>query len=354
MTGEGTLGPVSTAERCFVTCSGQVPYFGQAELAHRGASLPLWHRRPLKEQVGRRAVGKTEVSLDEIPQAIRYMGYLPEHFLRTGYVSRFPAGSFKAPVGTPIGEIPHWGPRGDTDPAISFENQPTRAMIGWGLEELDLGDAMSWGRGWGDTEGEREGKQWWDQNWYQDGANDEFAPVWHVLGPSNQRVDAERFVFDLGHPDVALYSFVDSQRRIVMANTLALAVPCGMIVNSSCEASCEVHGTGLNRLQCITRTRSTRCGQPVVDECNNDCGLKGQARCHESAEDFGSLRIGTTGQAASSSFVLGVGRPRNDSGVDNGLYMSHQDVTRAGVSQVRQKVTTSNTVHGCCRLYQTM
>ena len=92
----------------------------------------------------------------------------------------------------------------------------------------------------------------------------------------------------------------------------------------------------------------------LVDECNNDCGLKGQARCHESAEDFGSLRIGTTGQAASSSFVLGVGRPRNDSRVDNGLYMSHQDVTRAGVSQVRQKVTTSNTVHGCCRLYQTM
>jgi hypothetical protein len=145
--------------------------------------------------------------------------------------------------------------------------------------------------------------------------------------------DGLRFVFDLTHPDLGLYSFIDGQRRVVMANTLAQAVPCGMLVNSSCDVSCEVYGTGLNRLQCITRTRETRCGQPVVDECNNDCGLKGEALCEQSAVALGTLRIGSTGQAASSSFALGVGRNRSNGAADNALYMSHQDVTRAGVTQ---------------------
>eukprot|EP00961_Rhodomonas_salina_P143621 1932913-Rhodomonas_salina.1 len=30
---------------------------------------------------------------------------------------------------------------------------------------------------------------------------------------------------------------------------------------------------------CCYQLASTRCGQPTVDECNNDCGMLGQDRC---------------------------------------------------------------------------
>lgn len=334
-TGRGTLGNITVAERCFMSCSGQVPYFQQLKrLHHDPEHLPVWHRRPPKEQVGRdEFIGKafvTEVEDVEIPPAVRYMGYDGAHFVRTAFVSRFPPGSFKAPAASLIGPIPVWDARGDTDPSVKPEDQPTRRsfQVGWGLRRFLMGDDVSWGDGWGQTEGDRVGKQWWDD----DGANDEFAPVWHVLGPAGMPSDGKRFMFDLEHPDLALYSFVDSQRRVVMANTLAQAIPCGMLVNSSCDVSCELHGTGLNRLQCITRTLETPCGQPVVDECNNDCGLRGQARCEQSAVALGTLRVGSTGQAASSSFAFGVGRKQESGAADNALYMSHQDVTRAGVS----------------------
>ena len=336
-TGRGTLGNITVAERCFVACSGQVPHFQQLKRLHDDPEhLPVWHRRPPRELVGRdEYIGSafvTEVEAEEIPPAIRYMGYTAEHFVRTAFLSRFPPGSFKAPATAHIGPIPHWDARGDTNPAVRPEDQPTRRsfQVGWGLRRFLMGDDVSWGDGWGQTEGDRVGKQWWDD----DGANDEFAPVWHVLGPADMPADGKRFVFDLEHRDLGLYSFIDGQRRVVMANTLAQAIPCGMLVNSSCDVSCEVYGTGLNRLQCITRTRETRCGQPVVDECNNDCGLKGEAQCAESAVAFGTIRVGSTGQAASSSFAMGVGRNTDSSGApDNALYMSHQDVTRAGVTQ---------------------
>ena len=276
----------------------------------------------------------TEVTLEDIPPPIRFMGYKPEHFVRTGFVSRFPPGSLKAPIGSPIGDIPHWDALGDTDPSVAADHQPRRPIIGWNLTEILLGRARDWGKGWGHDEGDREGRQWWDQDTYANGANGEFAPAWHVLGPP-AHIDTARFEFDLDHHDTALYSFVDNQRRVVMANTLALAVPCGMVVNSSCGASCDLHGTGLNRLQCITRTLKTRCGQPVVDECNNDCGLKGQQKCAESAVALGSVRIGSSGQSASSSFALSVGRPHKGglNVADNALYMTHHDVTRSGLSQ---------------------
>ena len=332
--GNGVLGPVSMAERCFMSCSGLIPYFQQLQRVHEDpTNLPLWHRRPPKEQVGRdEFVGSdlaTEVLISEIPSAVRYMGYTPEHFVRTAYVSRFPPGAFKAPLAHTIGHIDDWGALGDHDPSVALAEQPTRAMLPAGLEVTLVGDAFSWQAGWAQSEGDREGKQWWDD----DGASDEFAPEWQILRPAGAINDARRFAYDLESPDLSLYSFIDSQRRIVMANTLAQAVPCGMLVNSSCEVSCEVQGTGLNRLQCITRTLKTRCGQPVVDECNNDCGIRGQHKCTETAVALGSVRIGSTGLAASSSFALGVGRVRSDKLPDNALYLSHQDVTRAGVSQ---------------------
>jgi len=199
---------------------------------------------------------------------------------------------------------------------------------------------MSWGAGWGDDEGDRVGKQWWDF----DGASDEFAPHWHLVAPAGSLVDDLRFIFDLQRPDIALYSFVDSQRRIVMANTLVQAVPCGKLVNSSCEVSCEVTGTGLNMLQCITRAKSTRCGQPVVDECNNECSIKGSHLCEESAVAFGALRISSVASASSAAYALAVGRHRADGMPDNALYMSHQDVTRAGLTHEDFAATSTHPI----------
>jgi hypothetical protein len=329
-TGKGSLGNMSMAERCFVTCSGLVPYFISSQRMHDAPeSLPLWHRRPPRDQVGRDyLIGGdfvTEVTEDEIPDAVRYMGYKAEHFVRTAFSSRFPPGSIKAPVGVSIGQIPPWGAHGDTDPSHA---SPTRPVLGWDLEEILVGDDV-WGAGWNHVEGDRGGKQWLDG----DGASDEFAPHWHIVAPASSRLDDVRFIFDLHQPDMALYSFIDSQRRIVMGNTLAQAVPCGKLVNSSCGVSCEVPGTGLNLLQCITRAKVTRCGQPVVDECNNDCSIKGSYQCDASAVAFGALRVASVSSSSSASYGLSVGRPSADGLPDNALYMSHQDISRAGVTQ---------------------
>jgi len=100
-TGNGWLGNMTMAERCFITCSGLVPYFAERQQVHDAPEfLPVWHRRPPREQVGRdEFVGSdlvTEVTEAEIPPAMHYMGYRPEHFVRTGYISRFPPGTFKA------------------------------------------------------------------------------------------------------------------------------------------------------------------------------------------------------------------------------------------------------------------
>ena len=329
-TGKGSLGNMSMAERCFVTCSGLVPHFINSQRVHDAPeSLPLWHRRPPREQVGRdySVTGNfvTEVTEDEIPHAVRYMGYKAEHFVRTAFLSRFPPGSIKAPVGVSIGKIPPWDAHGDTDPS---RPPPIRPVLGWGLEEILVGDDV-WGAGWGGGEGDRGGKQWLDG----DGASDEFAPHWHIVAPASYRLDDVRFIFDLQRPDMALYSFIDSQRRIVMANALAQAVPCGKLVNSSCGVSCELPGTGLNLLQCITRAKVTRCGQPVVDECNNECSIKGSYQCHASAVAFGALRVASISSASSASYGFSVGRPSADGLPDNALYMSHQDISHAGVTQ---------------------
>ena len=348
VTGNGFLGPITVAERCFVTCSGLLPYYPHPKRTHTDpVHLPVWHRRPPREDVGRdsrlAASLVTEVQEWEIPAAVKYMGYGPEHFVRTGYVSRFPPGSFKAPSAVRIGEIPAWLAGGDADPSLEPQHQPTRASIGWGLQVMYVPreeEGAVWGDGWGAPEGDRAGKQWWDV----DGANGELAPAWHVLAPAGAPMDGARFAFDLVHPDLALYAFVDSQRRLVMANTLAQAVGCGQLVNSSCDVSCEIPGTGLNMMQCTTRAKRTRCGQPVVDECNNECGIKGTDKCPVSAVALGSLRIGTTGQRAASAYVLGVGRGNRNTTTDNALYFSHEQVSAAGVTQ-EEYVATSHSLN---------
>ena len=183
-TGRGTLGNITVAERCFVACSGEVPYFQQLKRVHDDPEhLPVWHRRPPRELVGRDEFISsdfvTEVETEEIPAAVRYMGYKREHFVRTAFVSRFPPGSFKVPSAAQIGPIPYWDARGDTNPAVAPQDHPTRrtAEVGWGLRRLAMGDDL-WGDGWAQTEGDRVGKQWWDD----DGASDEFAPVRGLKG----------------------------------------------------------------------------------------------------------------------------------------------------------------------------
>ena len=218
------MGPVTVAERCFISCSARlVPYFPQLQRTHTDPErFPLWSNRPLKGEVGNDEFVSTrfttEVQLNEIPAPVRSMGYRPSHFVRTAYVSQFPPGSFKAPVAVPIGPISEWDARGDADP--SAQKQPTRPRIGWGLRVFyNLSNlpqnTMKWDRGWAAPENDRLGQPWPDPR----GASDEVAPDWHILGPAGEDLDTQRFSFDLFDPDLPLYTFVDTQRRVVIANS---------------------------------------------------------------------------------------------------------------------------------------
>ncbi|EKX42705.1 hypothetical protein GUITHDRAFT_111377 [Guillardia theta CCMP2712] len=324
-TGTGVLGPMTEAEQCFRCCSNLIPTH---PVVYQGQGFPVFNIRPNIDQVGRDAVAtkmlSAAVDLSEIPDLCRYMGYLPEHYYRTGYISRFPTGSIKVPTAFPLGKRPVWGKYGNTDPSAS--SQPVREAIGWGLSPVLVGSRSSWLKGWGDTEGDHEGARWWDG----DGANGNAEPDWSIVSPPNQVVDEVRFNFDLDHGDVPLYSFVDSQRRLVISNAFALSTRCGQLVNSSCGVSCGVRGTGLNILQCLDNIPLTRCGQPVVDMCNNDCKMLGEQRCNDTAVGLGSVRIGSQHRIPSGYFQFGVGRPDNLH-KDN-MFLSFQSLSDTGAT----------------------
>jgi hypothetical protein len=334
--GNGVLGPVSNAERCFMcywdnlTKNGQSPSSAQA-------TLPVFAVRPPRNAVGLDQTYNfavpTEITASEIPPAVSAMGYNVAHFVRTGYVSRFPPGSFKAPAtGQRLGPIPSWNAAAGTDPSIPQSQQPIRADIGWGLETAVVGNAMDWFTaspwGWGWDDGyspQGTGKQWRDG----DGANDAIWPEWQVLKPKNRIADPKRLDYDLDHATVPLFSFVDSSRRIVYANELALSAPCGVSVNNTCDLRCgNIVGTGLNLQQCMAKAATTNCNAPVVDACNNDCGILGTKDCWEYATAFSMLRIHSIGSASTGSFGMTVGKADRD----DAMYLSYQDSRIAGVS----------------------
>eukprot|EP00960_Hanusia_phi_P022322 660679-Hanusia_phi.AAC.1 len=324
-TGTAVIGPMSEAELCFRCCSGLVP---SHPVVYQGQTFPVFNIRPNIDQVGGDAITtrmlSAAVNLPEIPELCQYMGYLPEHYYRTGYISRFPTGSIKVPTAFPLGKRPVWGKYSNTDPSAA--SQPVREAIGWGLSPVLVGSRNSWLKGWGDIEGDHEGARWWDG----DGANGNSEPEWSIVSPPNQEVDDVRFNFDLDHGDVPLYSFVDAQRRLVVANAFALSTRCGVLVNSSCGVSCGVRGTGLNILQCLDNVPKTRCGQPVVDLCNNDCKMLGEDRCYDTAVGLGSVRIGSAHRIPSGYFQFGVGRPDNLH-MDN-LFLSFQSLADTGAT----------------------
>jgi hypothetical protein len=334
--GNGRLGPLSNAEYCFL-CSWDFGT-GQAPGATVAPQLPVFSVRPPSASLGLDLNYDfnvpTAVTSKDIPPAVVAMGFNPAHFVRTGHVSRFPPGSFKAPTGKPLGPIPSWGAQGDTDPSIRSDKQPTRDEIGWDLEVVMTETAESWfsdipyGWGWDDGYSPQViGKQWRDS----DGANDATWPDWQILKPSRKDLDTRRLRYDLDHASVPLFSFVDSQRRIVLANELALSAPCGVPINNTCEMKCgDVVGTGLNLQQCMAKASATPCNAPVVDACNNDCGISGTLNCRSYATAFSGLRVHTLGDSTTASFSFTVGKEENE--MDNALYLSFQDSTVAGVN----------------------
>jgi hypothetical protein len=334
--GNGRLGPLSSAEYCFL-CSWDFGT-GQPPGGNSASQLPIFSVRPSPSLLGLDSNYDfnvpTSVNAKDIPAAVVAMGYNPAHFIRTGHVSRFPPGSFKAPTGKFLGPIPLWGVQGDTDPSIPNDKQPTRDEIGWGLEVEVAGLGDSWfsetpyGWGWDDGYSDQKiGKQWRDT----DGANDATWPDWQILKPSGKDSDFPRLRYDLDHSSVPLFSFVDSERRIVLANQLALSAPCGVSINNTCEMKCgDVVGTGLNLQQCMAKASQTPCNAPVVDACNNDCGIVGTLNCRSYATAFSALRVHTLSDSTTASFSFTVGKEGNE--VDNALYLSFQDSTVAGVN----------------------
>ena len=332
--GKGRLGPLSDAERCFL-CSWDFG-LGYQPGAPPPTALPVFSVVPPPQALGL-DLGydfnvPVEVAAEEIPPAVASMGYAPAHFVRTGYVSRYPPGTIKAPAtGKPLGPIPAWGPLGDTDPSVV--QQPIREKIGWGLEPVYKGSWLEWfsstpyGWGWDDGYAPQGMGELWRSG---SGANDNDWPDWQVLQPVGGREDAPRLAYDLETSSVPLFSFVDGQRRIVLANELALSAPCGVPVNDTCGLACGgVLGTGLNLQQCLANASATPCGAPVVDACHNDCGLRGTGDCQGHATAFSALRVHTLGGGATASYALTVGKP--GSAVDDALYLSFQDAAAEGV-----------------------
>ena len=200
---------------------------------------------------------RADVPSEEIPPLVSYMGYTPSHFIRTNFVSYLPPGSIKAPYGKPLGERRGFLSDGIADPSQDPKLK-VREEIGWGMERVlverggNFTDRKNhgWGDGWGVGTGAGKGTHWRDG----DGASDLWYPAWQLLVQSdyiNSR-DLPRFDYDLDHPDVPLFSFVDESRRLVIANEMVLALPCGALINNTCGVSCQILGTGLNRLQCLT------------------------------------------------------------------------------------------------------
>ena len=328
------LGNVTQAEQCFVCCVLGQDYdvagdfvreqYRQAHL--EGAPiLPSWTARPQQADVG--ASGNLSanfsitVDLEEIPALVRYMGYLPEHFVRSDYISRFPPGSIKAPYGSPLGKRTNWTVQGYTDPSLHSDVNRPREEVGWGMDRIMLHrggnfsdrDSHGWKGGWGDGTLAGQGTSWRDF----DGANAQWFPAWQIVAPAgNLVVDGLRWDLDLDHEDVALFSFVDKSKRLVFANDLALSIACHVKVNNTCGVGCEVLGTGLNMLQCIANIKTTMCSQPVVDDCNNECGMRGSLDCDVSARGVGVVRLHSKVNVSSTAdFEMSVGlqRDANDS-----------------------------------------
>ena len=336
--GKGLLGPVSDAELCF-TCSWNKITGKQQMPQIIENNLPVFSVRPPPEALGLDQSYDfqvpTVVDSSEIPPAISAMGYGPSHFIRTGYISRFPPGSFKAPAtGQPLGPIPNWSSTGNTDPSVPLSGQPNRERIGWGLEIAVNGSAEEWhadspwGWGWDDGYWQQGiGKQWRDG----DGANDAVWPDWQVLIPNGRKIDRKRLQYDLEHATVPLFSFVDSARRVVLANELALSTPCGVPVNNTCNVACgSLVGTGLNLQQCMANAATTSCNAPVVDSCNNYCGILGTKDCWDHATAFSMLRVQSQGHASTASYSFTVGKKGKDR--DDAMYLSYQDSSIEGVS----------------------
>ena len=129
-----------------------------------------------------------------------------------------------------------------------------------------------------------------------------------------------------------------------MSNEMALALPCGTKVNNTCGVSCQVLGTGLNRLQCLTNQAKTRCNEPVVDECNNECGVLGMLRCDSSLMALGAVRIRAMVQSnITSSFQMTVGAPPREKR-DN--WTRSEDIAGLGVDGLELGVNISKTPWG--------
>ena len=343
--GNAGLGEVTDAERCFLCCHLGADYdpWGPeararalaAELDH--APLPQeWLARPryLADVGSAHALAENlRMTLldEEVPEMVQYHGYTGPSFVRTQFVSQYPPGTVKAPYGTPLGKRKAYSHHGLADPSRSRAVE--REAVGWGMESLhhELGGGPNdrsphgWGDGWRDGDRPGEGEHWEDG----DGANDYFFPSWQIISPRGAFQDARRWAFDLDHPDLPLFSFVDAERRIVIANEITLAVPCGVRVNNTCGVGCDVVGTGLNRLQCIANVATTWCNQPVVDNCNNECQLTGTMNCESALLGTGAMTVRSQADHdGSASFRFSVGIDRSDN-----LHRS-RDITGLGVSGV--------------------
>ena len=348
--GKAVLGTMTDAETCYVCCgvreSLEVSRHLDAE-RHENASLdgasvpPAFQIKPYATGLGSSSHlarnFESTVSLADIPPLVSYMGYKDHHFVRTNFISYLPPGSIKAPYGKPLGKRVDYDVTGIADPSLNPEPK-IRDEIGWGMIPILIEQGGNftdrsnhgWGEGWGNGQSPGRGTHWRNG----DGASDVWFPAWQLLarGYLNGHLDLKRFDFDLDHPDVPLFSFVDETRRIVLANEMALALPCGSLINNTCGTSCQVLGTGLNKLQCITNQKKTRCNQPVVDDCNNECGLQGTNSCPESMTAMGAVRIfSLVEDDLTSSFQMTVGDPRR--AVKDNLTRS-EDITGLGVDGV--------------------
>ena len=345
--GTASLGNMTDAEGCFLcfyyngSCQG-ISACGDAGCdtgMNIGSAAPVeggpipapWSAQALgPAQVG--AVGplfkqfRAHVSMQEVPAVVTYMGYQTTHFVRTEHVSAFPPGTVKAPFAAVLGERPEWGPYGDKDPS-TFRTHPLRAAVGWDLVPVFYGSG--------------------DQTHFEHLKNDLFGPAgefpagsassgggtppgpppdWQVLVPRSSvaYVSARRWTYDLDSVLVPSFSFVDEDRRLVIANELAMFVPCGMAINNTCGAPCLVTGTALNLFQCGAAVAATRCNEPVVDNCNNECGIIGTLLCNSSALDAGAIRLGSLMDSNSTVTFQLTTQYEPSSGM-NALFLSYHD-----------------------------
>ena len=336
--GAASLGNVTDAEGCFLcfyyngSCHGASACGAAGCYSKTGEQIasaveggpipPPWSAQP----PGPADVGadgplfyrfSSSLSASELPDVVSYMGYRPMHYVRTERVSAYPPGTVKAPFSAVLGERPMWGPYGDMDPS-TVNSHPQRAAVGWGLIPVlyGYGDQLEFEQLKYDLFGA-------DGEFPGQGAS---QPDWQVLVPAALLTfsSVRRWSYDLDSSWVPPFSFVDEDRRLVVANELAMFVPCGAAVNNTCGVSCLVTGTALNLLQCGVAVAVTPCNEPVVDKCNNECGLTGTYLCNSSASDAGALRLGSLYDSTSSATFQLTSNYDADTGTSS-LYLSYYD-----------------------------